>query len=161
MNNNHLGWELGGTGVLGVGTGDGTYTWRCFTMNKQPFRLGGDWGYTWRRTLTAPYTGQNYMLLSTDVYTDIYSTTRAQASKTRGHKRCRNLSHSMLYQLQAMSWSTPLWSARRTNSWYVLRGLPLFAHDVSSNKMLFVISSTSRCIRSAIRSSHIGAVLND
>ena len=29
----------GGTGVLGVGTGDGTYTWRCFTINKQPFRL--------------------------------------------------------------------------------------------------------------------------
>ena len=62
-------------------------------MNKQPFRLGtaGDWGYTWRRTLTAPYTGQNYMLPSTDVYTNIYSTTRAQASKTRGHKRRRNL----------------------------------------------------------------------
>ena len=30
------------------------------------------------------------MLPSTDVYTNIYSTTRAQASKTRGHKRCRN-----------------------------------------------------------------------
>ena len=39
---------------------------------RKPFRLG---------------TGRTGV---TDVYTDIYSTTRAQASKTRGHKRCRN-----------------------------------------------------------------------
>ena len=33
---NPLGWELGGTGW---DWGLGTYTWRCSTMNKQPFRL--------------------------------------------------------------------------------------------------------------------------
>jgi len=45
--NNHLGWELGGTGVLGVGTRDRGLIHRCSTMNKQPFRLGTgvDWGF--------------------------------------------------------------------------------------------------------------------
>ena len=46
--NNHLGWELGGDwGFRGGDRGQGTYTWRCSTMNQQPFRLGtgGDWGF--------------------------------------------------------------------------------------------------------------------
>ena len=39
--NSHLGWELGrGWGFRGVDWGLETYTWRCDTMNKQPFRLG-------------------------------------------------------------------------------------------------------------------------
>ena len=44
--NIHLGWELGrGWGFRGVDWGLETYTRRCYTMNKQPFRLGtGDWG---------------------------------------------------------------------------------------------------------------------
>ena len=44
--NIHLGWELGrGWGFRGVDWGLETYTWRCYTMKKQPFRLGtGDWG---------------------------------------------------------------------------------------------------------------------
>ena len=49
--NNRLGWELVGTGgdwgFRGGDRGQGTYTWRRFTMNKQPF-----WG---------PGTGDLYM----------------------------------------------------------------------------------------------------
>ena len=37
-------FRLGG-GFRGVDWGLETYTWRCYTMKKQPFRLGtGDWG---------------------------------------------------------------------------------------------------------------------
>ena len=46
--NNPLGCELGGWGFRGGDRGEGTYTWRCSTMNKQqPFRLGTgvDWGF--------------------------------------------------------------------------------------------------------------------
>ena len=43
--NDHLGWELGGPGVLGVGTGDRGP--RLGQMDKQPFRLGTGrvWGF--------------------------------------------------------------------------------------------------------------------
>ena len=43
-----LGWELGGPGVLGVGTGDrGPWLGDVLQMDKRPFRLGtgGHWGF--------------------------------------------------------------------------------------------------------------------